>query len=97
MNNRINELMVKAGIELKARRPYIDEEPDGYLESDNDFILNNHDTIIRLLEEGGLEKFAELIVKECIKVGQQSFLKDNSTVPVFPAKQIKQHFGVENA
>lgn len=41
------------------------------------------------------EKFAELIVRECVEVGAQAFLKDNRIVPVFPASQIKQHFGVE--
>ena len=66
MNQRIRELLVKAEIEIKARRPALDEEPDGYVESDNDFMGNNCEAIIRLLEEGGLEKFAELIVGECI-------------------------------
>lgn len=41
------------------------------------------------------EKFAELIVKECVEVGAQAFFKDNRIVPVFPANQIKEHFGVE--
>ena len=40
------------------------------------------------------EKFAELIVKECVTVGQDAFLH-GSTVPVFPTIQIKRHFGVE--
>ena len=106
MNERINELMVKAGIEIKSRRPYIDEEPDGYLESDNDFFLNNHDTIIRLLEEGGLEKFAKLIVRECLaydKLAQSQTVVNGSEdynagremgIEVF-MNQIKKHFGVE--
>lgn len=42
-----------------------------------------------------LEKFVELIVQECIEVGHNAFLNDNSTVPIFPSNQIKQHFGVE--
>jgi hypothetical protein len=41
------------------------------------------------------EKFAELIVRECVLVGGTAFLNDNSTVPIFPAKQIQEHFGVE--
>jgi hypothetical protein len=41
------------------------------------------------------EIFADLIVKECVNVGNRAFLNDNSTVPVFPAKQIKKHFGVD--
>ena len=40
-------------------------------------------------------ELTELIVKECVEVGAQAFLKDNRIVPVFPANQIKQHFGVE--
>ena len=41
------------------------------------------------------EKFAELIVKECIRVGQKEFVNDTSKYPAFPVKAIKQHFGVE--
>ena len=41
------------------------------------------------------EKFAELIVRECVVVGGTAFLNDNSKVPIFPAKQIRDHFGVE--
>ena len=93
MNNRINELMVKAGIELKARRPYIDEKPDGYLESDNDFILNNHDTIIRLLEEGGLEKFAELIVRECADVADNADAMRQKWEGI--GKFVREYFGVK--
>ena len=53
-----------------------------------------------LIEDNGelifsKEKFAELIVRECVSVGRTAFLSDNSTVPIFPAKQIKEHFGVE--
>jgi hypothetical protein len=41
-----------------------------------------------------LQRFAELIVRECVSVGRTAFLNDNSTVPIFPAKQIQEHFGV---
>jgi hypothetical protein len=41
------------------------------------------------------EKFAELIVRECVSVGRTAFLNDNSKLPVFPTKQIREHFGVE--
>lgn len=99
MNERIKELMVKAGIEIKSRRPYIDEEPDGYLESDNDFFLNNHDTIIRLLEEGGLERFAELIVEECRNVVTELYRNTPLELcgPLITAdEKIAEHFyGVE--
>jgi hypothetical protein len=40
------------------------------------------------------EKFAELIVRECVRVGGQAFLRDNSIVPTFPTNQIFEHFGV---
>jgi hypothetical protein len=42
-----------------------------------------------------VEKFAELLVKECIEVGNRAWLNDNSTFPTFPSEQIKKHFGVE--
>jgi hypothetical protein len=32
------------------RRPYDDEQPDGYLEGDRDFLLNNVDVAVELLE-----------------------------------------------
>jgi hypothetical protein len=32
------------------RRPYDDEKPNGYLESDRDFVLNNIDMAIKFLE-----------------------------------------------
>ena len=41
------------------------------------------------------EKFPEVIVQECCEVGAQAFLKGNRIVPVFPANQIKEPFGVE--
>ena len=49
----------------------------------------------KIMLSPAVEKFAELIVRECAEVGAQAFLKDNRIVPVFPANQIKQHFGVE--
>ncbi len=41
------------------------------------------------------EKFAELLVGECVEIGIKAWLADNSTVPTFPSKQIKEHFGFE--
>ena len=66
MNELIQKFLAKSGVELKARRPYFDSDPDGYLESDNDFIQNNHEAIIKLIEGDGLKKFTELIVQCCI-------------------------------
>ena len=88
MNERIRELAEQAGVRLQARRPYFDEEPDGYLESDNDFTQNNMEAIITLIEQGGLEKFAELIVRECHDV---VFKKTGPR----SALNILEHFGIE--
>jgi hypothetical protein len=49
------------------------------------------------------ERLAHLIVAEAVRIGSQSalrigqvsFLNDHSTLPVFPATQIKEHFGVK--
>ena len=102
MNQRIRELLVKAEIEIKARRPALDEEPDGYVESDNDFMGNNCEAIIRLLEEGGLEKFAELIVLECVDIIEKlpAGYKDyrdqiEDAFRIASVVQIKQRFGVK--
>ena len=37
-------------LEIKPRRLLDDDNPDGYLESDKDFVLNNIDTCIAFLE-----------------------------------------------
>ena len=42
------------------------------------------------------QKFAELIVRECVRVGSVAFCSDHSVVPVFPSEKIKEHFGVED-
>jgi hypothetical protein len=42
-----------------------------------------------------MEKFAELIVQECVTVGSKAFFADNSTVPVFPSTAIKDYFGIK--
>jgi len=39
---------------FKPRRLLADEEPEGYFESDDDFIKNNQDLVIEFLE--GLEQ-----------------------------------------
>jgi hypothetical protein len=40
------------------------------------------------------EKFAELIIKECAKVADES-LNIITMKPEWPSKYIKEHFGVE--
>jgi len=37
-------------IRINSRRPYDDDNPDGYLESDKDFVLNNIDACLQFLE-----------------------------------------------
>lgn len=34
---------------FQPRRPYEDDKPEGYLESDNDFIANNLDLVVAFL------------------------------------------------
>lgn len=41
-----------------------------------------------------INRFAEAIIEECVRVGAIAFYGNNSTVPVFPADKIKAHFGV---
>jgi hypothetical protein len=40
-----------------------------------------------------MDKFAELIVRECVDVGIKDFY--NHLPNIFPANAIKKHFGVE--
>lgn len=40
--------------DFKPRRPYDDNEPDGYMESDKDFLDNNLELCLRFLQK--LEK-----------------------------------------
>lgn len=97
MNERIRELAEQAGILLKPRRPYYNDEPDGYLESDNDFILNNDDAVMAILE-GGLEKFAKLILRECINevhVADVGDLKAKGYYLDKVAEHLEKRFGVK--
>jgi hypothetical protein len=89
MNERVLELAEQAGMTLKPRRLYDDNEPDGYLESDLDFLDNNLEAT-RVFFEGGLEKFAELIVRECVGIADE-YDGVGSTI----VNRIKEHFGVK--
>ena len=87
MNERIKELIEQAGMTLKPRRPYYDDEPDGYMESDLDYLDNNLEAT-RAFFEGGLEKFAELLIREChalVDYENKQFIK----------AQFKEYFGVK--
>jgi hypothetical protein len=92
MNERILELAEQAGINVIPRRPYIDEEPDGYLESDNDFVSNNYEVAVKLLEGDLLKKFADMIVRECARVYWNI---DQSETHTEYVNDLKKHFGVE--
>lgn len=81
MNERIKLLALQA-VQLVA-----DEHTNG-----DESRLNTDSYHVKDLIQ---EKFAELIVGECVSVGRTAFLNDHSTVPVFPAEKIKEHFGVE--
>lgn len=45
--------------------------------------------------EINVDKFAELIVKECVMIGCRAFHNDHGIVQSFPTDQIKEHFGVK--
>lgn len=54
---------------IYPRRPYDDEKPDGYMESDNDFVLNNIGAAVELLERElkimGKNTFDSLVCGHC--------------------------------
>jgi hypothetical protein len=61
-----------------------------------EFIYDSTETPMRVFVEAwgeDLEKFAELIVRECVDVGIKDFY--NHLPNIFPANAIKKHFGVE--
>ena len=101
MNLRIKELVEQAGMELKPRRLWNDNEPNGYLESDDDYLQNNLEAT-RTFFDGGLERFAELIVWECYAVAKSNMIRPGVEHDLTYndgvndcAIMIKQHFGVE--
>lgn len=78
MNEKIKQLAEQAGLKTEL---WYDPEP---------FMIYKEDAN----NPGGLEKFAELIVKECIEVIEKQKAK-MSYGPTFVIEDIKQHFGVE--
>jgi hypothetical protein len=91
MNERFQLLLKQAGVHLEERRPLDDHDPDGYLESDKDFVHNNHDAIMELIDGGGLSRFAELVVRECASLTRN--LSPNGEREL-AEKAIKRHFGI---
>lgn len=90
MNERFNELRLDAGISRLHNEPYL-------------VVINKSGEIIDPLI--GLEKFAELIVRECVKCcddlerTNQHYISKFGIDPDIRPKQcievIKQHFGVK--
>ena len=77
MNPYLNELRLEAGIARIEDDPWL-------------VVINKESNVIDPLI--GLEKFAELIIQECIRLADDSQYKCR-TFPVSVA--IKEHFGVE--
>ena len=82
MNERINELRLEAGISRLHEVPYM-------------VAVNKEGEIIEALE--GLERFAELIIRECIDVVVDVLpdIVPESKDGIHPAWHLKEHFGVE--
>lgn len=78
MNEKIKELAKQANINF-SRVGILDGDPNG---------------VAKFVGYSKMEKFAELIVKECIEVIEKQKAK-MSYGPTFVIEDIKQHFGVE--
>lgn len=102
MNERIRELAEQAGI------PAIDEVWDY---NDRNLLVKDNgewrsavpsEIISTMIQsERGLEKFAELIVRECVKVMYDNAIErkippDINQTPTHYAIAVLEHFGVEN-
>ena len=79
MNNRIQQLALQAGLKQRIWNSLGKELPMWQEDPDNP----------------GLEKFAELIVGECMEL-VEGYTKQRTHTTFYKAEeQIKQHFGVE--
>jgi hypothetical protein len=84
MNERINQLRLEAGISR------LHDEPKFMV------AVNKEGQVIEPLD--GLEKFAELIVRECAQVSEDDITDGDACCTNTAdriARQIKKHFGVE--
>ena len=80
MNERIKELALQAGLQQRVWNSLGKELPMWQEDPDNP----------------GLEKFAELIVKECIDIAKHHVMNISTYGDAeFVDEQIKEHFGVE--
>jgi hypothetical protein len=81
MNERFNELRLDAGISRLHEVPYM-------------VAVNKEGEIVEPSE--GLQKFAELIVRECVRYFNEDYQRDFDTLwREDLSKGIKKHFGVE--
>jgi hypothetical protein len=92
MNERFKELAAQAGILCKPRQLLDDDCPNGYLVSDKDHADDNWQEV-RAFFDGGLDKFAELIVNECRDVVISNFHECRSVSRL--DKIVREHFGVK--
>lgn len=81
MNERINQLRLEAGISR------LHDEPKFMV------AVSKEGTVIEPLD--GLEKFAELIVGECMTIAQEYDGAKLGGPGLIIAMRIEQHFGVE--
>lgn len=118
MNERIRELALQAGILSKPRQsaptPVIQPgvlNPLRKYVSDEEYIQDNFDVIRAVLDGNGLEKFAELIVRECMNIAKHNIYEPDyrGGSQILEASenyrancrakdifnQIVEHFGVE--
>ena len=77
----MNERIIKLGLE-SGMLNYVD------LETPRHYFLCGH------ADEECLNKFAELIVRECSKIADD-WVDDKNNGKNYPSEIIKQHFGVE--
>lgn len=66
MNKYLKQLAESVGIKINPRRPYDDDDPGGYVESDNDFIGNNRYVVLELLEGEALTEYAEALASDIL-------------------------------
>lgn len=78
MNERIKQLAQAAGLKWKEQPPH--------------FTNTNNPIDFPKSANADLEKFAELIVQECIK---HLYLRNIEGFYIFEERKLKEHFGVE--
>lgn len=76
---------MKTNANIEALIKQSSEEMHGWDERRGNYSITHFDK----------DKFAELLIKECVKVGTTAFKNDNGVLPVFPSSAIKKHFGIK--